>query len=291
MQKTVYLFLPGVQSIDNEEISNIVRHETIHGLTGTNNLSDIGETSAAPNPDEQAKWNAVCTDMRDFSLQDAEEHKQSSIESLDELRNQFHNSDATEIINEIINALQDGTFDRYQPEKPDNNPNDILIGKVPDCMTIGPWEVLVRLMNDKGLGLLLNKVITSNQTIGNIILELQTNWDSMIANQTIYRIFREGTYEQDSPEKLLGHEYEDWDELITSTSDVCIAYPEKVAAMIERLPPDRRAVALQLVHLSLTTLNETVPPDQNEDFHKLIFGKLSTIVSIVAQQENIPASK
>jgi hypothetical protein len=274
-QRTVFWFMPGVSNIDLQEEIDAVRHETIHGLTGNNSLSESEGAPNTPNPTELAKWNTACIDIRDFALQDAEGYKQSSIDLLEKLNSELKNPQVTPIINEIIGALQNGTFDRLQPQQGENE-NQPFSGKVPDCTTIGPWGVLVRLMDDKGLSKIIDNIFTSN-TAGNTSAILHDNYQNMMEFQTIYRVLREGTYEQDSPEKLLGHEMDDWDELITSTSDISIAYPTKVASLINELPENRKRVVLDIVNLALTTLNAQVPMDRNPGFHALITSRLNTI--------------
>lgn len=275
MQKTVFLFLPNVPSIDTQEIRDTLRHETIHGLTKNVNFSKNPEVSAAQNNEDLAKWNTVCLAMRDFSIQDAEKYKQHAITSMTELSNQLHNPVATEVLNQIIDALNNGTFDKYQPQQGEN-PNMAFGGTIPDCTAIGPWEVFVRLMDARGPKSLINKILTSpNQAIENTSASLQDDWQKMVEFQTIFRVLREGTYEQASPEKLLGHGESNLYELMTSTGDVAIAYPNRVAQIINELPPERRTVVLQLINLSLTTLNKQIPPNKNPYFHVLMTQRIN----------------
>lgn len=276
-QRTVFWFMPGTSSIDLQEMTDTVRHETIHGLTGNNNLSGSEGAPATPNPTDLAKWNAACVDMREFSLQDAAKYKQSSIDLLTQLNKEFNDPRVTTITNEIITALENGTFDCLQPQQGENQ-DQAFSGKVPDCVTIGPWGVLVRLMNENGLSSLINNVFSSNnEALGTTAASLHDNYQAMMEFNTIYRVLREGTYEEDSPEHILGHEMDDWDELITSTSDVCLAYPTKVAEVINELPSARKKTVLDIVNLALATLDASVPINRNPEFHALVVSRQNTI--------------
>jgi hypothetical protein len=131
------------------------------------------------------------------------------------------------------------------------------------------------LMGAKGLDDKVKDIIQNdtNDTAGNML----DGWQKIMEDQTIFSILREGTYDPLSKQKLLGHPFDNWDELVTSVSDVSLAYPSRLADNLKLLPPEKHSVALNLVRTSLLTVAAQIPADQFPEMHSLIASSLETI--------------
>jgi hypothetical protein len=87
-------------------------------------------------------------------------------------------------------------------------------------------------------------------------------WTNAIQNDSIYRIFKEGTHDRVYKAIELGHPEDNWDELVTSVLNVSLAYPESLKSLLAQLPVHTRVAAETLIGQSLDMLAGGYPPDE-----------------------------
>ncbi len=252
-QKTIFIFLPGNMSISQTEYDDAINHEAIHGLIRSHGLSQ--EFTSIKQSDIN-DWREVCVGIRNIAVDQAEKHSKEIAEIMETGKSEFRDPVVLSAFNEIYDALKAGEFNNYQPLL--DQRLEAFSTKFPECQTLGPWGSFVRLLEAKGKKPPQSDGITKMYTL------LQDKWFDILEEETIFVELREGTYDDESRNKKLGHPFDTWDELTTSVNNVVLRHTEKAGEMLELVRPDIKPNVSRLVNLALTALESQLPPGTNQ---------------------------
>lgn len=265
-QHSMYFFLLGNQdTLNTLDFHRIGQHEGLHSLLADNILSLSNEIK--PNLQEFSEWKQVCVDMRNFALADMKKYRQNLLTMMKGKEKLFPTERAKSAWQEIYQALQNGEFDdSYQLHSTDLNLTGAKMGldlKIPECTVIGPWESFMQIIYDPKTDL-PDLFSPAYDPVDDVRVAMVNEWAKIMNNQTIYKIFREGPYDERAGAEAgtFGHIQTDWDEATTSINDTILDFPEWFAEKIKQLPTDRKAVSLKFIDLAVKALDASVPQDQ-----------------------------
>lgn len=249
----IFLSLP--QKMETITYRNAIIHETLHSLTAGSDLSPSTK-NLQPQPQEFEKWQEVCGNIRDIAIDEAETRSQTIISLMRKAQQEgmfsgqkFNDPGYAKAFQEVLDALVRGDFNREQPTI-----NNDFEQKAPNCKTIGPVDAFMALLKKEGLSL------TPIKADDPLLSKISKEWSEIIRNETIFSELREGPYNKikGAPNDLAGHPYESWDEMIASLNYLIIAEPDNFGATINKLPPDEKKAALELVSAAVVTLDQFV---------------------------------
>jgi hypothetical protein len=260
-QKTVFFYLPGSDQLSTNDYQSTLTHEPLHALTGKDTLSE--SNSSKPSSEDLASWKGVCEDIRSVAVDEAEQKTQGLLEIMRQNRSLFPAPLEKATFEEVYQALQNGDFNRLEPKTGEEK--HYLVTKIPECSVIGPWEAFTKLLQQKGFN--LDKLDISDR-VTTFIDTMRNRWTTIMENNTIYTDFREGLYAKKAggEDTGLGHPESDWDELIVSTTNNILRNPTLFAQTVQKLPDEKRKLAIQLVDTAIKTVDAQVPVDQ-QPFH------------------------
>ncbi|HZE86655.1 MAG TPA: hypothetical protein VE090_00470 [Methylomirabilota bacterium] len=263
IQQTVYLFLPGDNTLNTIDYKTLLIHEPLHALTSRESLS-LSSPDVQPSTEDLTHWQEVCKDIRTIALDEAKTQTQDILEIMRENRHLFAESQVQTAFDEVYKALQHGDFNKLEPKTGDQK--DDFTSKVPECGVIGPWSAFMRILTMKGIDI-TDSILVSDAKVA-LVDKMQQAWQDIMVKNIIFAALSEGTYTNaGSPGEGAGHPETDWDELIVSTTDILLNYPDTFAQTLQKLSDQERKVALQLVDVSVKTVDFQVPADEDA-FHR-----------------------
>ena len=100
-----------------------------------------------------------------------------------------------------------------------------------------------------------------NSPFTDAMASFKDNYQIFLHQESIYKILTEATYNADPlATGQLGHPQDNWSELVTSTVDVMLGYPEEFGRNVSALPEDQRTLIKGLLDHSLQDMGRSIAP-------------------------------
>src|SRR6185369_1894366 len=216
-------------------------------------LSDLN--TLKPAPEKVAQWQEVCGKIRTLAIDQVEKISQDLLVTMQNGLDAIP-ANMQAKFQEVITALQNGEFNKYQPTQPDFQSD--FKTKVPNCTTIGPWDAFSQLVGLTG---------ASNERMEDLKKAIENQWNTIINNTAIFSALREGPYNKahGAASDTGGHP-QFFDENV-SLVNIVLLFPSDLAQHIKNFSdPDERAAAIEIIDEAIQTIDDAVPPDQTT-FH------------------------
>lgn len=238
-------------------IEQYLTHELSHALFAGSSLSYFSDKT--PEPASQAAFNKACETFRSYALEQIVPYLDPVTDATRRFAEGEQNPDLAARYSAVVTALQDGTWKNLQPTPENNevlsNGNPENLDKEPNCAVARPGNMAFLIGEQQGLPE-PDKLNLDSNTSG-AFDEMIDGYNELIRTVSNYRVFTEATYEKAAA--LMGHPADNWDELAASVVNTVISYPQSLAEQMDRLEPNHKEVALQIVRLVTSELVKAHP--------------------------------
>lgn len=253
-KSTVFEISTHATILDAGVMDQYLVHEGIHALFASNQLSYFSEETADPALIET--FQAACMNLRSLAVQNINSGMHSTVRDLKTMADNQVDPAMTARYQALHDTVANGSWADVQPTL--TTPSDSA-DKLPACTNPRIGQMAASLASQLGLP-------ATNPDLRNPIDSLafdgydeaQSTYDDLMKGKSLYRVFSESTYLYEAP--AMGHPHDSFDELVASTMNALISFPEDFALKVKYLsnPAEQQAV-IDMVRLTIDQTRETNP--------------------------------
>lgn len=237
----LYYFLPAHETLDQQGVATMMRHEAIHGALrhGLDKFT----------PEDTAVLAEACTTIRDAALQEATVYAYDMVDRLTYLRDHSDTKYASSF-NTVIRAIQNNTYQELPLQKD--------MDEIIQCYIPNPLQAVTQVIKHQGVDTEeFSESLWSSNEKSEATVGVVDDWNEYIENDTIYAALREATYlrTNETPDKR-GHPQQGAHEIMTSFLNVALSFPEEAARKLNGTDPKQIAGIDTIVRKSIGQIKQ-----------------------------------
>jgi hypothetical protein len=258
--------LPPEGKVDGSLIAVMVRHEALHALFQGTDMADksdreVGFSESTPVP--RAELEALCNSLRQKTVDIRIAKSGQTIAKILE-RGEYH-PEVKPLVDVVAEAFRNGTYADLLPKEGDDM--GLYPLNNPACFQDSPSRTVVRQFGEDER---LRDLAFGNEgwrdggfhDVMNAADEAWMEADSILDKDgnpqvTIMTVLRESLYLREkglSQADVMGHPYDNANELGTSIINIAISFPDEFEANLEKLPEGEKALIKRALELSIDVL-------------------------------------
>lgn len=270
----IYMTFDSTDTQTVADIATMLRHETLHALTSTSNLYTPGPGDESPRAIDGEAINAysnACHSLRTLALNQVANNSTEVIRQLESVAASVEWVYSSQI-QAIIQSIKDGSIATMQPA-----PGNRIIttnAVVEECVTLPPKRMLLSLMRANGIDTEAFLASMTDEARSQLGLTLNS-WGDALRDQTFYKSIRESPYlEKPMAGELEGHPWDTWEELVASTLNVAMTFPDLFSQNYAKLSIEEQLVIKKTLQLNATEFQQLHPEltDHHNQLRQLISG-------------------